>query len=117
MFKNELTGSANIRKKILIIKSNWKSNVKAFLFLAFVSYYNETKFLSCSLFAVLYQKRLKREKRLRSRYQYRLDTELRRYAQLENAIKSGAPAEALRLITGSLSSSYRRFAIYPCEEG
>lgn len=58
--------------------------------------------MSLSFVAVLYQKRFKREKRLRSRYQYRLDSEAKRRCQLEDVIKAaGAPAEALRLISGN----------------
>lgn len=52
-------------------------------------------------FAVLYQKRFKKERKLRIRVQQKLDAETKRRNQIEDALKaSGAPAEALRLLSG-----------------
>ncbi|XP_059609485.1 dachshund homolog 2 [Phlebotomus argentipes] len=56
----------------------------------------------------IYQKRFKKEKRARIRLQQQLDMEMKRRAQLEDAIKaSGAPAEALRLISENVNSERR----------
>ena len=52
-------------------------------------------------FAVIYQKRFKKERKVRVRIQRQLDIEFKRRNQIEDALKaSGAPAEALRLLTG-----------------
>lgn len=51
--------------------------------------------------AVLYQKRFKKERKIRIRIQQKLDTETKRRNQIEDALKaSGAPAEALRMLSG-----------------
>ncbi|XP_055681506.1 dachshund homolog 2 isoform X2 [Lutzomyia longipalpis] len=56
----------------------------------------------------IYQKRFKKEKRAKIRLQQQLDMEMKRRAQLEDAIKaSGAPAEALRLISENANSERR----------
>lgn len=50
---------------------------------------------------VVYQKRLRRERKARKRVQDQLEQELKRRAQLEEMIKAaGAPADALRVLTG-----------------
>lgn len=50
---------------------------------------------------MLYQKRFKKERKIRVRIQQKLDTETKRRTQIEDALKaSGAPAEALRLLSG-----------------
>lgn len=50
---------------------------------------------------VLYQKRFKKERKARIRIQQKLDTEIKRRNQIEDTLKaSGAPAEALRLLSG-----------------
>lgn len=55
----------------------------------------------CVSFTVLYQKRFKKERKQRVRIQQKLDTETKRRNQIEDALKaSGAPAEALRLLSG-----------------
>lgn len=52
---------------------------------------------------VLYQKRFKKERKVRVRLQQQLESELKRRSQIEDALKaSGAPAETLRLISGEL---------------
>lgn len=52
-------------------------------------------------FIVLYQKRVKKERKLRIRVQQKLDAETKRRIQIEDALKaSGASAEALRLLSG-----------------
>lgn len=52
---------------------------------------------------VVYQKRLRRERKARKRVQDQLEQELKRRAQLEEMIKAaGAPADALRILTGTL---------------
>ncbi|XP_037042870.1 dachshund homolog 2 isoform X2 [Bradysia coprophila] len=57
---------------------------------------------------VLYQKRFKKERKVRVRLQQQLETELKRRSQIEDALKaSGAPAEALRIISESQSSDRR----------
>ncbi|KAF0773494.1 dachshund 2 [Aphis craccivora] len=49
---------------------------------------------------VVYQKRLRRERKARKRVQDQLEQELKRRAQLEEMIKAaGAPADALRVLT------------------
>lgn len=59
----------------------------------------------CSI-AVLYQKRFKKERKVRVRLQQQLESELKRRSQIEDALKaSGAPAEALRLISGKFTHS------------
>ncbi|XP_031629293.1 dachshund homolog 2 isoform X3 [Contarinia nasturtii] len=51
---------------------------------------------------VLYQKRFKRERKLRNRFEQKLEVETKRRTQIEDALKaSGAPAEALRLLSES----------------
>lgn len=58
----------------------------------------------CSI-TVLYQKRFKKERKVRVRLQQQLESELKRRNQIEDALKaSGAPAEALRLISGKLDT-------------
>lgn len=53
---------------------------------------------------VVYQKRLRRERKARKRVQDQLEQELKRRAQLEDMIKAaGAPADALRVLTGTRS--------------
>ena len=55
--------------------------------------------------SVVYQKRLRRERKARKRVQDQLEQELKRRAQLEEMIKAaGAPADALRVLTGAYSS-------------
>lgn len=52
--------------------------------------------------SVVYQKRLRRERKARKRVQDQLEQELKRRAQLEEMIKAaGAPADALRVLTGT----------------
>lgn len=54
-----------------------------------------------SFFSVLYQKRFKKERKLRVRIQQKLDAESKRRNQIEDALKaSGAPSEALRILSG-----------------
>lgn len=53
------------------------------------------------LISVLYQKRYKRERRLRGRVQQQMESELKKRSQIEEILKaSGAPAEALRILAG-----------------
>jgi C4-dicarboxylate-specific signal transduction histidine kinase len=52
--------------------------------------------------AVVYQKRLKKERRARKRLQEQLDLEIKRRTQLEEALKAtGASSEQVRAITGT----------------
>lgn len=53
----------------------------------------------CSVPAMM-QKRLRREKRARRRLQEQLETELKRRAQLEDALKATGAVEQLRIING-----------------
>jgi len=56
--------------------------------------------------AVVYQKRLKKERRARKRLQEQLDLEIKRRTQLEEALKAtGASSEQVRAITGMFESS------------
>jgi hypothetical protein len=56
------------------------------------------------LLAVLYQKRLKKERKARRRLQDQLELEMKRRSQLEEALKaSGASADALRMLNGEYS--------------
>lgn len=56
---------------------------------------------------MLYQKRFKKERKLRVRIQQKLDAETKRRNQIEDALKaSGAPAEALRLLSGKHNYLY-----------
>jgi hypothetical protein len=53
------------------------------------------------LFPVIYQKRLKKERKARRRLQDQLELEMKRRSQLEEALKaSGASADALRMLNG-----------------
>lgn len=64
-------------------------------------FFIDVLFIVC-VFTVLYQKRFKKERKARIRIQHQLDAELKRRNQIEDALKaSGAPAETLRLLTGS----------------
>lgn len=50
---------------------------------------------------VMYQKRLKKERKQRQQIQDQLDAELKRRQKIEEALKqSGAPQEILRIVTG-----------------
>jgi hypothetical protein len=50
---------------------------------------------------VIYQKRLKKERKARRRLQDQLELEMKRRSQLEEALKaSGASADALRMLNG-----------------
>lgn len=54
------------------------------------------------LISVLYQKRYKRERKMRSRLQEQMENEYKKRNQIEEILKaSGAPAEALRILTGN----------------
>lgn len=49
----------------------------------------------------MYQKRFKKERKARIRMQRQLDNEIKRRNHIEDSLKaSGAPAEALRLLSG-----------------
>lgn len=51
----------------------------------------------------MYQKRFKKERKARVRMQKQLDSEIKRRNHIEDALKaSGAPAEALRLLSGKI---------------
>lgn len=53
------------------------------------------------LVAVIYQKRLKKERKARRRLQDQLELEMKRRSQLEEALKaSGASSDALRMLNG-----------------
>lgn len=59
------------------------------------------------LFTVIYQKRLKKERRARKRLQEQLDLEIKRRTQLEEALKAtGASSEQVRAITGKYEQAY-----------
>jgi hypothetical protein len=50
---------------------------------------------------VIYQKRLKKERKARRRLQDQLELEMKRRSQLEEALKaSGTSADALRMLNG-----------------
>lgn len=50
---------------------------------------------------VMYQKRLKKERKQRQHVQDQLELELKRRQKIEEALKqSGAPSEILRIVTG-----------------
>lgn len=54
------------------------------------------------MIAVVYQKRLKKERRARKQIQDQLDLEIKRRTQLEDALKAtGATPEQVRAITGN----------------
>lgn len=60
--------------------------------------------ISFLLVTVLYQKRLKKERKARRRLQDQLELEMKRRSQLEEALKaSGASADALRMLNGEYS--------------
>lgn len=55
--------------------------------------------------SVVYQKRLKKEKRMRKQVQDQLDVEIKRRTKLEDALKAtGATPEQVRSITGNIFS-------------
>lgn len=55
----------------------------------------------------LYQKRHKKERKARIRFQQKFHAELKRRNQIEEALKtSGAPADALRLLTGKITDKH-----------
>lgn len=52
---------------------------------------------------MMYQKRLKKERKQRQHIQEQLEMELKRRQKIEEALKqSGAPQEILRIVTGNL---------------
>ncbi|XP_050535128.1 dachshund homolog 2 isoform X1 [Daktulosphaira vitifoliae] len=60
----------------------------------------ERQLVDAQKLRVIYQKRLRRERKARKRVQDQLEQELKRRAQLEEMIKAaGAPADALRILT------------------
>ncbi|CAI6363039.1 unnamed protein product [Macrosiphum euphorbiae] len=60
----------------------------------------ERQLVDAQKLRVVYQKRLRRERKARKRVQDQLEQELKRRAQLEEMIKAaGAPADALRVLT------------------
>lgn len=75
------------------LQDNYESDLILFFFFSFN-------------IAVLYQKRYKRERRVRARLQQQMENELKKRSQIEEILKaSGAPAEALRILAGN----YARF--------
>lgn len=63
-----------------------------------------TLFVALTLVSVLYQKRFKKERKARIRVQQKLESEMKRRNQIEDTLKaSGAPAEALRMLSGKLN--------------
>lgn len=74
-------------------------NMKAqYIFASYLYYITYNVLISV---AVLYQKRLKKERKARRRLQDQLELEMKRRQQLEEALKnSGAPPEALRILNG-----------------
>lgn len=62
---------------------------------------------------MVYQKRLKKERRARKRLQEQLDLEIKRRTQLEEALKAtGASSEQVRAITGTCKSSSVRASFH-----
>lgn len=60
--------------------------------------------MALTLVSVLYQKRFKKERKARIRVQQKLESEMKRRNQIEDTLKaSGAPAEALRMLSGKLN--------------
>lgn len=58
----------------------------------------------------LYQKRYKRERRLRARLQQQMENEFKKRSQIEEILKaSGAPAEALRILSGNYILDSNKF--------
>lgn len=63
------------------------------------------------IFTVLYQKRYKRERRLRARLQQQMENEFKKRSQIEEILKaSGAPAEALRILAGNYFLDSNKFS-------
>jgi hypothetical protein len=59
---------------------------------------------------VLYQKRYKRERRMRGKLQHQMENELKKRNQIEDILKaSGAPAEALRILAGKFKATISYF--------
>lgn len=62
---------------------------------------------------VMYQKRLKKERKQRQMIQEQLELELKRRQKVEEALKqSGAPSEILRIVTGKRNENISRFTFY-----
>jgi hypothetical protein len=69
-------------------------------------FYGSVKLIEFGVFvSVLYQKRLKKERKARRRLQDQLELEMKRRSQYEDALKNSAAGDALRLINGKLLSS------------
>ncbi|GIY34371.1 hypothetical protein CEXT_107421 [Caerostris extrusa] len=58
-------------------------------------------------FSVLYQKRLKKEKRSRRRFQEQLEAEVKKRAQYEEALRTTS-ADTIRLLNDTLSQELER---------
>lgn len=69
------------------------------------SHSGETVNQNSLFFPVLYQKRLKKEKRTRRRVQEQLEAEVKKRAQYEEALRSNS-AETLRLLNGNSQAIY-----------
>lgn len=80
--------------------SSTKTDITIIIFSSFL-------FVFSNRCTVLYQKRFKKERKIRIRIQQKLDTETKRRNQIEDALKaSGAPAEALRILSGKFVFSF-----------
>lgn len=78
-----------------------------------LSFFSFIFFVFSNRCTVLYQKRFKKERKIRIRVQQKLDTETKRRNQIEDALKaSGAPAEALRILSGKFVFSFFYFFFY-----
>lgn len=97
--------SANLTRILFAFSSHhFETRVKTFG--KRITYYKDH--IKCdrySLVTVVYQKRLKKERRARKRLQEQLDLEIKRRTQLEEALKAtGASSEQVRAITGTCES-------------
>jgi hypothetical protein len=78
--------------------------------------YKRSDWLLLCLVAVIYQKRLKKERKARRRLQDQLELEMKRRSQLEEALKaSGASADALRMLNGKSADHSHRECLQPTD--
>lgn len=87
----------------LLLRSFLKTILDS-IYVEFFRHFNKSScffFVYRSICIALFQKRFKRERKARMRMQQKLDAEIKRRNQIEDALKSsGAGAETMRLLSG-----------------
>ena len=87
-------------------------DLNIYTFVSLCSSQQQYSFILLRLIAVIYQKRLKKERKARRRLQDQLELEMKRRSQLEEALKaSGASTDALRMLNGEYAFYFFFFVV------